>query len=725
MGRRILIIVVCVLAGTAAALTATTYYSLNSSPLSLRNVLSDIERLQVLDRHGQSLSVSYQNRWNHHDTLSLYEIPALLQQSFIASEDKRFYEHSGVDWQARLHALFQNIKALRKVRGASTITEQVARLLHPRPRTLWSRWLEGWEASALEKKFTKAEIFEFYLNQVPYASNRRGVLQAARYYFNRDLETLSPKEILTLVVLVRAPSRLDPYQQATRIEEPIKRLAAQLREQGILQPTSYQAILDETLSLEAPHLSVAAKHFIHYARQHTLPEHTETQTLRTSLEASLQRWVQDRLDQRLQRLKRYEVRNGAVLIADHQTGHILAWAVAGSDKDDVPGRHIDAVTTPRQPGSTLKPFVYGMALESGWTAATLINDSPLTESLGHGLHSFQNYSRLFYGPVTLREALGNSLNIPAIRTIRFVGVDHFFARLLDLGITSLRQEADYYGDGLALGNGEISLFELVQAYTALANRGHLRPLHVFHDDNPVDGAKKVMSPEISSLIANILSDPEARQLEFGRNSVLRFPVQTAVKTGTSSDYRDAWSIGFNHRYVVGIWMGNLDQSATKGLTGSRGPTLLLRSIFSHLNEHKKTRPLYLSPRLVQHSTCIARTATAPCVEGKEWFVPGTASNAWTKPANSNKPIQLLQPTPGLHLARDPRIPDSEQAFEFLVSGLAATDHVTWWLNRKLIARTNNGRYLWPLQKGEHLLYATIWRNGKKIRETEPVHFSVR
>lgn len=720
--KQITIISLILLVAVGSFLFAT-HIELKPSPTSLQTVLSDVQRLQVLDRLGRPLSVSYQNRWNLYDALPLYEIPSLLQEAFVVSEDKRFFEHRGDDWRARLHAVWQNIKSFSKVRGASTITEQVIRLLHPRPRSLWSRWIEGWEARSLEKKVSKADILEFYLNQVSYAANRRGVVQAARYYFNRELSTLSPKEMLSLVVLVRAPSRLDPYRHPERLEPLVVHLAKKLVVRHILPQERYQSLLQEQLTFEKAELPVDSSHFVTYVRQNVRPESARPEGLHTTLNATLQAWIQDRLDRSLGRLRTYKVYNGAALVVDYHTDEILAWVVAGTKDENVPGRFIDAVTTPRQPGSTLKPFLYAMALESGWSPATVIPDTPADEVIGHGLHSYRNYSGRFYGPVTLRQALGNSLNIPAIRTIRFVGVHGFLARLQRLGFESLKQSADYYGDGLVLGNGEVSLFELVQAYSTLARRGVFRPLKFLSYENLPRSPRQVFSPEISSLIANILSDPNARLLEFGRRGILDFPVQTAVKTGTSNDHRDTWSIGFNDRYVVGVWMGNLDQNPTQGLTGSRGPALLLRSIFARLNQNRETRALYLSPKLIQRSVCVDSIVSPPCQTRMEWFLPGQEPERIAK-TPKEKPIQIFKPTPGLHLARDPRIPDEDEVFEFQIIGLNPKDCVEWWLNDRLIAKTNGGRYLWPLKKGTHKLRASVLRDQKVLKVTDEVAFFV-
>ncbi len=227
---------------TVGALLWKTNADLLPLPTSLLADGSKVRKIQVTDRNYLPLTVTYQNRWNLHDHIPLHDIPQFLQQAFVVSEDQRFYRHRGVDWAARLHAIFQNIKVLDSIRGASTISEQVIRLWHPRPRTLWSRWLEGIEAGRLEQEFSKSEIFEFYLNQVPYAGRRRGVVQAARLFFDRDPDTLSTAEMLALVVMVRAPSRLDVRRNPDRLFKSIEQLADRLLEIGAFDRRQHATI---------------------------------------------------------------------------------------------------------------------------------------------------------------------------------------------------------------------------------------------------------------------------------------------------------------------------------------------------------------------------------------------------------------------------------------------------------------------------------------------------
>jgi len=725
--RKLLLSAGVITLGFGLCLSVITAVNLRPVPDSFAEVLSSAGHLQILDRHAEPLNVTYQNDWNIHDTRTLHEFPQFLKTAFIHSEDKRFFDHGGVDWRARLSAVFANIKSLRSVRGASTITEQSVRMVGPRPRKLWSRWLEGFEAGRLEDQFSKEDIFEFYLNQVPYASNRRGVAQAAHYYFARDLTTLSRKEMLALVVLVRAPSRMDLWESTHHVDAAIERLTDIMVSRGVIDEAEKKLILSESFSLNRPKAPVNAREFIAYAKAHPKLDDAGWPKVKTSLDSRLQDRVQTLLDQRLTSLSGKNVFNGAVLAVDHVSGDILSWNVAGKNNNNTPGKFIDAVTTPRQPGSALKPFLYSLALEEGWTAATIIEDAPLVESVGNGLHAYQNYSRHFYGDVTLRQALGNSLNIPALKALTHVGGQDYLDYLADFGFEGLNQHPNFYGDGIALGNGEVTLFELVQAYAVLANGGTLKPLNPFHERLGADAERQVISPELASLMGNMLSDNQARGMEFGAHSILNFPVQTAVKTGTSSDYRDSWAVGFNHRYTVGIWMGNLDQRPTDGLTGSLGPALLLRSVFSELNQRGQTYPLSIHPALEQVDICMqtghSRRLNETCQSYSEYFLAGTAPQNYKGNKNS-VPISLRRPTAGLHIAYDPRLPKKDQAFEFQLAGLIPSDSVEWHIGGQTID-ARGASLTWPIEKGDYKVSAIIRRNGKEIQRIKPTPFLVK
>ncbi len=698
----------------------------------IHSITSDINNIQILDRNGKPLTYSYINNWNTSDTIPLYEIPELLQQAFIAAEDKRFFEHNGVDWLARSNALWQRISENDDSRGASTITEQTVRMLHPRKRSYWSKWIEGLEAFALEMRMNKAEILEFYLNQVPYASNRKGIVQASRFYFNRDIKTLNPKEMLALAVLVRAPSKFDLYKGDIPINESINKLALTLEKLNLINSETVSNIKKYDVVLDSKKLQVQAFHFVDFIRKNeSNTQIFSDKKIKTTLDSNLQLFAEKILENRLKALASRKVQNAAVLIVDRHTNEIVAWVSVGAKCKETNYKadtcKIDMVTVPRQPASSLKPFLYASALEKGWTASTVIDDNPYSGAIGNGMHRFHNYSHSFYNKVSLRTALGNSLNIPALHTINFVGTKNYLDKLHSLGFTNLTKPAEFYDEGLALGNGEVTLFELVQAYTALANAGVYQPIKATFDNNQFE-KKRVFYEEVASLISNILSDPWARHLEFGRGSVLNMPIQTAAKTGTSTDYRDAIAVGYNHKYVVGIWMGNADYTPTDGVTGALGPALALRSIFNHLNKLSETTPLYICPRLITKDICVNSEGVATndtnCRHFTEYFINTTSTNDKADTTDEVKRIQIVKPSYGLEIAIDPRIPREKQAFEMIVSNVDDTDEVEWIINnnhKKIIG----SKFLWPLETGKHTVQATVRRNNIVMKETPELYFIVK
>lgn len=712
----------------AGTLSWATYRALREfadDPLALGETAV---KAQVLARDGTPLSYTLENGWNTTDVVPLSAIPPLLQQAFILAEDQHFYEHHGVDWPARFAAAWQNLRALAGVRGAGSITEQVVRMIHPRPRTVWSHWIEGFEATRLERQASKAQILAFYLNQVPYADRRRGVVQAARLYFARGLDTLSPAEQLSLAALVRSPSGMDLRRNLPRARRAIDRLADRLLQRGFLTASQRAQVRTDALSLRAPALDLDASHFVTHVLEVAASSGPQPRQIRTTLDPHFQLLTQRILDAALAAVAKRRVHDGAVLVIDTERNEIQAWvvgrshAVGDSSAEALDG--YDTILTPRQPGSTMKPLLYALALEQGWTAATLIDDAELSESVGGGQHTFHNYSHVHYGPLRLREALGNSLNIPAVKTLKFVGHDRFLERLHALGISSLNQHPDFYGDGLALGNGEVSLYEMAQAYTALARQGRYLPMTYLADPARGRDDAVAFSPEAATLIGNILADPDARMREFGKG--LQFPVETAIKTGTSTDYRDAWAIAFDYRHTVAVWMGNLDGAAMDGVTGAVGPAMVLRSVFSELNRNQETRDLPLSRRLVSAKICRrdGRLADDVCESTDEWFLPGTLpAKSEPKPPVAAE-YRLLQPTAGLHVAHDPRIPAEFEALPLQVAPIPGLRRVDWYVDGRQVSTTAADRYSWPLARGAHEVYSRIWDTAPDPHVTEAIRFYV-
>lgn len=720
--RRGVLATTVVLAAVALGLCATTWCALMPLPASLGAAGSTgaARARHFVAADGTPLNLSFSGRFNRAAVLPLSSIPTLVRKAFVASEDRRYWQHGGVDWRARFAALWGNLRAGRVQRGASTIGEQAARILEPRPRSYWSHWTAGFDASRLLARFGHARVLEFYLNQVPYGAQRRGIAEAARYYFGRDLGALDPAEQLTLAVLVRSPEGYDPRAHSKAVRRAIDQLASRMLATQAIDATEAEAIRRAPIQPGHMPLDVDAGPFVVYAGQRAQALKIDAPVLRTTLNAMLQTFVQQALRQRVAELAARGVKDGAALVVDNATGDVLAWAVAPAG-----GAYaIDPVLVPRQPGSTLKPFVYGLAITRlGWQPDHVIADTPLAESIGPGVHRYRNYSGRHYGRVSLRYALANSLNIPAVRTAQAVGVPAIIDLLQRLGFTTFDKSADYYGPAIVLGDGAVRLFDMVQGYASLARHGEFMPLRVL-EDAPSPDPVSVLPAPVASLLANILSDPDARSAEFGADSVLDLPLPTAVKTGTSSDYHDIWTLGFDDRYTVGVWMGRLDGGATDGLTGSMGPASVLRQVFAHLRMAAPYAGLWHSSALREVQTC-EWIGPPPCVQRQEWYLPSGMDTDASVDA-SRVQLAIAQPLQGEMLAIDPRLQLVSQRFHFTLDSAGfEIRRVMWRVDGTSLLTEGDGSASWILAPGSHQVTARVWLDGKDSPiELGPIDFSV-
>ena len=720
--RRWLTVAIATALLATVALSIATWRDLMPVPATLG---SDVQTNPVGNTHfvaadATPLNLSFSGRFNRANVMTLSHIPPLMRTAFIAAEDQRFWQHGGVDWSARFAATWQNLRARQVERGASTIGEQVARILQPRPRTYWSHWIAGFDASRLLHRFGHAKVLAFYLNQVPYGAQRRGVAQAARFYFGRQPGALDPAEQLALAVLVRSPQGYDPIRHPRELRRAVDQLAARMLAAQSIDATQANAIRRAPITPGHMPLDVDAGPFVVFAAKQALARGLTTPLVRTTLDAPLQTFVQNILRKRVHELADRNVHNAAALVVDNNTGAVLAWAVAPQGN----AYAIDPVLTPRQPGSTLKPFVYGLAMaQLGWQADHVLEDTPLAERIDTGVHRYRNYSGRHYGQVSLRYALANSLNVPAVRTAQAVGVAAIIDLLQRLGFSTLHQSADFYGPAIVLGDGAVSLFDLVQAYSSLARHGQFLPLHVLQDVAQPDSVH-VLPADATSLLASILSDADARSAEFGANSVLDLPLPTAVKTGTSSDYHDIWTMGFDDRYTVGVWMGNLDGAATDGLTGSMGPAPVLRQIFSQLRRAAPYAGLWHSPHLRGVETC-EWIGPPPCVHRREWYLPSADDHAQTVATTPRAPT-IARPLPGETLAIDPRLPRTAQRFQFtLDDGGHKLRRVTWQVDDKPLPEGDTLMQSWMLEPGSHRVSARVWLDAEHSpKQLKPVDFSV-
>ncbi|MEO0082277.1 MAG: penicillin-binding protein 1C [candidate division WOR-3 bacterium] len=557
------------------------YLAIPPSPALVRG--DKLAALVVTDRNGVVLrevrsaeyGVSY---WAGLDRISPWFLEAVL-----AAEDRRFYYHCGIDLPALARAVLANLRAGRVVSGGSTITQQLARSVYPaRRRNILAKVVEMLQAIRLELHLSKREILEAYVNRVWFGNQVYGVDAAARLYFDRTPDRLSLAQSCFLAAVVRSPAEYDPYRRFRRARERQRWILAAMLEQGRIGGLEYEAALAESIVPAVPRNRFRAPHFVDMvlaAKSKAQGSRLKAGTVRTTLDWCVQQQCEDLVEAQLNRLVDYHVTNAAVVVLDRRTGDVVAM-VGSRDYFSPDAGQVNACLSPRQPGSAVKPFVYALAFEQGLAPASIVSDLPGYFSELAGDYMPRNYDRAFHGPVSCRTALGSSYNVPAVRLAEQVGP----ARLLDVlrrcGITSLERDAGYYGLALALGTGDVSLLELTNAYRVLANCGEYSPVRTTFEtgSETTSSRRRVFSPQAAFLVTDILCDNEARAPSFGSFSCLCLPFACAVKTGTSKDFRDNWTIGYTQDYVVGVWVGNFDGSPMHRVSGVSGAGPLFRDV---------------------------------------------------------------------------------------------------------------------------------------------------
>ena len=649
----------------------------------------------LLDRQGEALHRLRTNpQLRRGAWIALDDVSPALRSAMLISEDKRFYQHGGIDWRAVGAAAWSNLRNER-TRGASTISMQLAGLIDAdglpgQRRSIVQKIGQAATAQWLDGRWRKDEILEAYLNLVPFRGELVGIDALSRTLFGKAAHGLDEREAAITAALVRAPNAA-PQQVGQRACG----ILAQMRGSGTSE------MLCDSLGLYATGVLLrrpwapsdgAAPHLA----QRLLADQPGGSTLRSTLSGPLQRQASALLQRQLHELQTLNVRDGAVLVLDNASGDVLAWV--GSSPDTSRSPQVDGVLARRQPGSTLKPFLYGQALaESRLTAASLLDDSPAAIPTQSGLYIPQNYDRHFKGWTSLRMALGNSYNVPAVRTVGMVGVNPFAQQLQQLGIR-LDRTGDYYGYSLALGSPEMSLLELTNAYRALANGGRWAPVRTRLDEAiPATAQRQALDARASFIIGDILSDNHARLTTFGINSVLRTRFWSAVKTGTSKDMRDNWAIGWSEHYTVGVWIGNAEGDAMWDVSGTSGAAPiwaeLMQALHAELPSHAPTPPRGVVRQPVRFG---------PGPDGQpleaarsEWFVAGSQQALFAlpdQPAARQLPPRIDSPVDGTILALDPDIPPQRQRLQLRTRAAQAQ----WWIDGKQVGQGQQAGWLpWP------------------------------
>jgi len=667
----------------------------------------------LLDRNRQVIhEIRVDMNVRRLDWTPLDEVSPALLEAILLAEDRRFFDHRGVDWRGMVGALFSDWRN-GLPRGASTISMQVAAKLRadlePRNgrRSIRQKIGQIQAARMLERNWSKSQILEVYLNLVTFRGELQGLAAATAALFQKSPHGLDRSESAILAALLRSPNA-DPARVSTR--------ACSLLRLSVPATSCAEvvALTEATLSRPydiRPQVSLAP----HVARQllkssaETAPA-GESQAVICTLDAGLQDFALDTLRRHLEEVRGRNVNDGAVLVIENQTGEVLSYV--GNDGTQAASRFVDGVRARRQAGSTLKPLLYALAFEGRLlTPASYLEDAPLEIAVAGGIYRPRNYDERFNGLVSVRTALASSLNVPAVRTLELVGVGPFVQLLRTAGFHGIRDE-DYYGPSLALGAADVSLWDLVNAYRSLANGGVLGEPTLTPRFRPPAG-NRILPEDAAFLISDILSDREGRSRTFSLESPLSTRFWTAVKTGTSKDMRDNWCIGYSEAYTVGVWVGNFTGEPMWNVSGITGAAPIWLDLMGRLHESRVSRP-----PTPPHGV-VARTTEFPEFRQtrREWFLAGTDTPA-VRPADLTANFRIRYPVEGTIFALDPDIPADRQKLFFEAEPASAGMY--WLLNGERIAATDSV-YLWSPLQGKF----TLGLADETGRLLDSVDFEVR
>jgi penicillin-binding protein 1C len=721
---------------TLALLPIAYYLGLRLIPIPPALLRPPVQSISLLDRNGIPLrDTRVAERFSRE--LSLDDVPRHVIDAVLAAEDKRFFRHHGIDWLATIRAVGTGLARGRITSGASTITQQLVKISERRPRTLRAKLIESATALRLEQLWPKDQILAAYLNRIDFGNLNIGLASAADYYFDKPVSDLSDAEAAFLAGLPKNPRKLNPHvalEAARRRQETVLR---RLRDNGWLDAARFARAQAESLALRPSARRFRAPHFVELVLQQ--PQETPRTELQTTLDLRLNEVVEKILRERLSQLRDQNVRNGAVVIIDNASGDVIA--LVGSENYFAPGTgQVNGAWAQRSAGSTLKPFTYLLAFERGATPATMVADVRTSFPSADGFYRPENYNRRCYGPVRYRTALASSLNIPAVKVLLAAGgPEALHERLRICGLTTLDRSAEIYGLGLTLGNCEGRLLEITNAYASLARLGEYRPWRVL--TTAPSATFRYSRPELVWQIADIMSDNSARTLAFGMNSALRFDYPVACKTGTSTDFRDNWTIGFTPEFSVGVWVGNFDGSPMREVSGVTGAGPVLHEVFDYLHANRGTswyrtpaeivernvHPLTgkllaeMDPRGIREkflpdrlpvaespADCDAAGNVQLGPEYADWF--GSAENGMRDRAtlaSRNGELRITSPLPGSVYVLDPDVPSTRRI------PLAANGGTqVKWESESLACRSESGTDFALAAEGEHRIIVTDLASGR-------------
>ena len=615
--------------------------------------------VRIVDRHGRLLYEALDEQGGRHAVVSLDFVPLACRQAAIATEDRRFYSHPGVDLEGILRAAWINLRGGSTLAGGSTITQQVVRNLlleesERGERSLRRKLREALLAWQLTQSFSKDEILALYLNQTYYGGMAYGLEAAAQTFFGKPAAQLDLAECALLAGLPQAPARYNPYTDLAAARARQSVVLRLMQQDGYINAEQRALAERQALLLAEKPYPIEAPHFVMMVRAEIdrlfTPDEIYRQgglVVRTTLDLDWQMLAETAISRHLQALGNsqdglgHNVNNTALVALDPQTGEILSLVGSPDYFDLQHGGAINMARAPRQPGSAIKPLVYAAALDpdapgGGWTAATMLLDVSTSFVTHEGqVYTPANYDLREHGPVLVRDALASSLNIPAVLTLEHVGLQNFSSLAKKLGISTLG-DPQSYDLSLALGGGEVRLIELTTAYAVLANQGYSVTPQILLEVQDFEGNPlyqpaaapqvRLLDARVAWLISDILGDPDARRLGFGANSLLRLDRPAAVKTGTTSNFHDNWTVGYTPDLVVGVWSGNTDYQPMREVNGLSGAAPVwhqfMRSVLSGRPALGFTRPAGLIQLEVCKLSGLLPTPACP-YRRLEWFIAGT------------------------------------------------------------------------------------------------------
>lgn len=602
-----------------ATFIASTTYAVYANDISSPTMLLNKKNTgtTILDRNGETLYQIYGA--NDRKLVGIGDMPKSLVKATLAAEDPDFYAHPGFSWRATTRAAINNIASHDRVQGGSTITQQLVKNALLRPDKDYTRKFQELLLSIeLERRYDKDEILQMYLNEVYYGQGSFGVESAAQTYFHKPARDLSLSESALIAGLPLGPSRFDPNVDPEGAASRRNFILERMRELGYISETEMVAAKAEPITAHSRRLELKAPHFVFFVLDELRQTYGDDVverggiTVYTTLDMGKQRIAEAAVNKQVSRLRGNGVTNGSLVALQPGTGEILA--MVGSIDYNHPGfGKVNIATTLQQPGSSFKPFAYLTSFTKGWNGATKVDDKPMSLPSGDGtIYRPRNYDGKFRGPVLLRRALANSLNIPAIEVIRFAGINDTIAMSKALGITTLNNQGQY-GVSLVLGGGDVKPVDMATAYGTLANNGKKVPTKTIlkvsdrnnRDITKTDQAKpeQVVDSRFAYMITDILSDNNARAEVFGTTAALRTPFPSAVKTGTTNDYRDNWTVGYTPNLVAAVWIGNNDNSPMDNVSGSVGAAPIWNEFMVKASAGQTPTPFIQPPGMARLAVC--------------------------------------------------------------------------------------------------------------------------